>query len=103
MRVINNHNRQVNVYVVDSDDRLRLLGTVGRFGFKELQIPDGLTRGIGTVQLKVYPDLLEPGLTVTAFETAGIKSRPLSARSDQVIELWLEPDLTLSQVGVASS
>ena len=103
VRVMNNHGRNVSVYVVDSDDRRHLLGRVGRSSIKELQIPSGLVREIGTVQLKVYPVLPAPGLGVSGFEPAGIKTRELSVRSDQVIELYLEADLTRSLVGISPS
>ena len=103
VRVFNNYGRHVRVYAVDSDNRRHLLGGVGNTKVKDLQIPEGLVRGIGTVQLKVYPLLAAPGLGVTAFEPAGIKTRELSVRSDQVIQLYLEPDLTRSAVGIASS
>ena len=109
--VLNNHDRLVRVYVVDSDNRLHLLGRVGRSRFKSLQIPAGLVRGTGTVQLKVYPGVLPNyrsslslGLfAVNQFEPAGIKTRVLSVQSDQVIVLHLEPNLACSKVGIVSS
>ena len=112
VRVMNNHNRRVRVYVVDSHNRLHLLGRVGRSKFKNLQIPAGLARGTGTVQLKVYPVLWAESMLSElqplhrpnrAFESAGVKTRVLSVQSDQVIELHLEPDLTSSRVGIVSS
>ena len=110
VRVLNNHRRQVKVYVVDSNNRLRLLGRVGHSKFKNLQIPAGLARGTGTVQLKVYPVLpivrssLGLGLFGgSAFDPAGVKTRVLSVRSDQVIVLHLEPNLTRSKVAIVSS
>ncbi len=110
--VMNNHDRQVSVYVVDSHNHRHLLGTVGRSRFKNLQIPAGLTRGTGTVQLKVYPVLwVESMLSELQplhrpnreFESAGVKTRVLSVQSDQVIVLYLEPDLSRSKVGIVSS
>ncbi len=103
VHVMNNYGRQVSVYVVDSHNHSHLLGRVGRSQFKNLPIPAGLARGTGTVQLKVYPLLLQPGLGVSAFEPAGIKTRVLSVQSDQAIVLYLEPDLTRSTVGILSS
>jgi hypothetical protein len=103
VNVMNNYDRQVSVYVVDSQNRRHLLGKVGHSRFKELQIPAGLTRRTGTVQLKVYPVLLQPGIGVSAFESAGVKTRVLSVQSDQVIVLYLEQDLTRSRVGMVSS
>ncbi len=108
--VLNNHDRLVRVYVVDSDNRLHLLGRVGRSKFKNLQIPAGLARGTGTVQLKVYPVLpivrssLGLGLFGgSAFDPAGVKTGVLSVQSDQVIVLHLEPNLACSKVGIVSS
>ncbi len=109
--VLNNHDRLVRVYVVDSDNRLHLLGRVGGSQFKYLQIPAGLVRGTGTVQLKIYPGVmpnyrssLSLGLfAVNQFEPAGIKTRVLSVQSDQVIVLHLEPNLACSKVGIVSS
>ena len=110
VRVMNNHRRQVRVYVVDSNNRLHLLGRVDRSEFKNLQIPAGLARGTGTVQLKVFPVLpivrssLGLGLFGgKAFDPAGVKTRVISVQSDQVIKLYLEPDLTRSKVGIVSS
>ena len=103
VNVMNNYDRQVSVYVVDSQNRRHLLGKVGHSRFKDLQIPAGLTRGTGTVQLKVYPVQLQPGIGVSVFESAGVKTRVLSVQSDQVIVLYLEQDLTRSRVGMVSS
>ena len=107
---MNDHRRQVRVYVVDSNNRLHLLGRVDRSEFRNLQIPAGLARGTGTVQLKVFPVLpivrssLGLGLFGgKAFDPAGVKTRVISVQSDQVIELHLEPDLTRSKVGIVSS
>ena len=94
VRVVNNHRHQVRVYVLDSNNRLRWLGRVGRSKVKDLQIPSGLVRG--TVQLKVYPVVPYDGLSMSAYEPARIKTKVLSVRSDQVIEFYLEPDLRRS-------
>ncbi len=102
--VMNNHGRAVRVYVVDSDNRRHLLGRVSPSKVKDLQIPKGVVRRTGTVQLKVYPVQGMLGLGETSFEPAGIKTREFfSVRSDQVIELYLEPDLTRSMAGIVSS
>ena len=85
--------------MVDSNGRLQWLGRVGRSKVKDLQIPSDLARG--TVQLKVYP--VVQGLSMNAYEQAGIKTRVLSVQSDQVILFYLEPDLTRSGVGIVSS
>ena len=103
VHVMNNHHRQVSVYVVDSHNRLRLLGRVGNSKFKNLPIRAGLARGNGTVQLKIYPVLPVFGLGMSVFEPAGIQTRVLSVQSDQVIKLSLEPDLKRSRVGIVSS
>ena len=110
VRVMNDHRRQVRVYVVDSNNRLHLLGRVDRSEFRNLQIPAGLARGTDTVQLKVFPVLpivrssLGLGLFGgQAFDPAGVKTIVISVQSDQVIELHLEPDLTRSKVGIVSS
>ena len=112
VRVMNNNHHAVRVYVVDSDNRRHLLGRVGRSQFKNLEIPAGLVRGTGTVQLKVYPVLWAASVLSElqplhrrngAFQSTGIKTRVLSVQSDQVIVLYLEPDLTRSRVGIVSS
>ncbi len=103
VRVMNNHGRDVMVYVVDSDHHRHLLGRVGRSELKDLQIPSRLVRGTRTVQLKVYPVQPMLGLSETSFETAGIKTREFfSVQSDQVIALYLEADLTRSRAGFVS-
>ena len=114
VRVMNNHGRWVRVYlitpntqlhgfVVDSDHHRHLLGSVGPSKLKDLQIPSGLVRGIGTVQLKVYPVLTRPSLGYTSFKPAGIKTRWFSIQSDQVIEFHLERTLARSLAGIVSS
>ncbi len=106
VRVMNNHGRAVRVYVVDFKNHRHLLGTVGRSELKDLQIPSRLVWGTRTVQLKVYPVLPRPALgetTAFSFKPFGIKTRVYSIRSDQVIGLYLEADLTRSRAGIVSS
>ena len=103
VRVTNNHGRHVRVYVVDADHRRHLLGSVGPSKLKALQIPTGLLRGTGKVQLKVYPVLPPLRLGVSSFEPAGIKTREFSIQSGQVIELYLKADLTRSLFGIRPS
>ncbi len=103
VRVTNNFYANVRVYVVDSDNRRHLLGGVSNTKVKDLQIPEGLVRGIGTIQLKVYPILPAPGLGVIAFEPVGIQTKELSVQSDQVIQLYLDRVLTRSVVGIVPS
>ncbi len=105
VRVMNNHGREVKVYVVDYKNHRHLLGRVGPSELKDLQIPSGLVWGTRRVQLEVYPVQVQPipGLSQPWFEPAGIKTRELSVRSDQVIELYLEADLTRSRAGIVSS
>ena len=103
VRVTNNNYGHVRVYVVDSDNRRHLLGSVSPSRVKDLQIPAGLVRGNGTVQLRVYPVLLAPRLREIAREPAGVQTKELSVQSDQVIQLYLERDLTNSRVGIVPS
>ncbi len=107
VRVMNNHGRAVRVYVVDFKNHRHLLGTVGRSELKDLETPSRLIWGTRTVQLKVYPILPRLGLGQTtsfSFEPAGMKTREfLSVQADQVIELYLEADLTRSLAGIVSS
>ena len=104
VRVTNNHGREVKVYVVDSNHHRHLLGKVGPSELKDLQIPSRLVWGTRTIQLKVYPVQPMLGLGETSFEPAGIKTREFfSIESFGVIELYLEPDLTRSRAGIASS
>ena len=103
VRVTNNHGREVRVYVVDSNHHRHLLGKVGRYELKDLQIPSRLVWGTRTIQLKVYPVQPMLGLGEPSFEPAGIKTREFfSVQSDQVIVLYLEPDLTRSRAGIVS-
>ncbi len=103
VRVMNNHGREVRVYVVDYKNHRHLLGRVRPSEVKDLQIPSRLVRGTRTIQLKVYPVTPLPGLGQTSFEPAGIKTREFfSLRSDQVIRLYLETDLTRSMAGIVS-
>ena len=103
VRVTNNHGRAVLVYVVDYKNHRHLLGKVGRYELKDLQIPSRLVWGTRTIQLKVYPVQPMLGLGEPSFEPAGIKTREFfSVRSEQVIALYLEADLTRSRAGIVS-
>ncbi len=103
IRVMNNHGRDVMVYVVDYKNHRHLLGRVGRSELKDLQIPSRLVWGTRTVQLKVYPVQPMPSLSKTSAEPAGIKTREFfSIQSFGVIELYLEADLTRSRAGIVS-
>ncbi len=102
VRVTNNHGRRVVVYLVDSHHRRHLLGRVGPSKSKDLQIPTDLVRDTGTVELKIYPVMPQHGPGVSAFEPAGVKTRELSLESDQVIELYLMPELARSMFGIAA-
>ena len=107
VRVTNNHGREVRVYVVDSNHHRHLLGKVGRYELKDLQIPSRLVWGTRRVQLEVHPVQFHvqpiPGLGGPWFEPAGIKTREFfSIPSFGVIELYLEADLTRSRAGMAS-
>ena len=105
VRVMNNHGREVKVYVVDYKNHRHLLGRVRPSELKDLQIPSGLVWGTRRVQLEVYPVQVQPipGLSQPWFESAGIKTRGFSIQSDQVIVLNLEADLTRSRAGIVSS
>ncbi len=104
VRVMNNYVRHdVRVYVVDSDNRRHLLGRVGPTSNKELQIPAAFVREAGTVQLEVYPVLPAIRRGWSAFEAVGITTKDLSVQSDQVIYLYLKPDLRTSVVDIVSS
>lgn len=102
VRVTNNHGRRVAVYLVNSDHRRHLLGRVGASRSKDLQIPTDLVQESGTIQLKIYPVMPQHGPGVSAFEPAGVKTRELSLESDQVIELYLMPELARSMFGIAA-
>ncbi len=103
VRVMNNHRRWVRVYLVDSDQHRHWLGMVGPSKSKDLHIPSGLVWGTHTVQIKVYPVLPRHHLSQTWLEPDGIKTRGLSIRSDQVIELRLEATLARSGARIVSS
>ena len=103
VRVTNNYGGHVRVYLVDSDNRRHLLGAVSHSRVETLQIPAGLVRGIGTIQLKVYPITAPPGIGVSGFEPAGIKTREFSVQSDQLIQIYLEPELAKSVIYIVSS
>ncbi len=103
VRVTNNNYGHVRVYVVDSENRRHLLGMVSPSRVKDLQIPAGLVRENGTVQLRVYPVLLvQPPVRRRLQGRPGIETKDLSVQSDQVIQLYLERDLTNSVVGIVS-
>ena len=99
VRILNNHPDHAYVYVVDSD-RLYLLGIVGHGQLKAFEIPAAWVDGSGTVQLKVYPRALEGGIGRSAFEQSGIKTQAIELRSDQVMELLLEPALVKSDLNI---
>ena len=107
--IMNNHGYQVVVYLVDSSDRRHLLGTVDDEEFKSLTVPAHLSSGTEAVRIKIYPVLPRPGLDLGLGlfgeneNAVAVKTAPFALRPDHVIQLFLEPNLTRSRIGIASS
>ena len=96
VRVVNNYQSPVRVYVQEASGRMHLLGRVARGQFKVLEVPSEMAAK-GTVRLKVYPN--EPIGSLVG-NTNGIKTRELTLRDGDAVTMWLETDLTQSMIEV---
>ena len=96
VRVVNNYQSPVLVYVQDANGRLHLLGRVARGKFKVLEVSSEIA-DMGDLRLKVYPN--EPVGSLIG-NTNGIKTRELSLQDGDAVVMWLETDLTQSMIEV---
>jgi hypothetical protein len=97
LRVVNNNASMVRVYVVDASGKLHQLGRVSRSDFKILEIPGALIAK-GDVQIKVFPD--EPVWSLQG-GADGIRTRSLSLKLGDAVNLFLETNLDQSVVEIA--
>ena len=96
VRVVNNFQSPVRVYVQDANGRLHLLGRVARGKFKVLEVSSEIAE-MGKLRLKIYPN--EPVWSLFA-SSIGIKTRELHLQDGDAITVWLETDLTQSMIEV---
>lgn len=96
VRVVNNYQSPVRVYVQDANGRMHLIGRVARGKFKVLEVSAEIAQK-GDVRLKVYPS--EPVWSLIG-NTNGIKTKELSLQPGDAVTMWLETDLTQSMIEV---
>lgn len=96
VRVINNHGSAVRVYVEDAFGRMRSLGWVNRSDAKVLTVPARMTQG-GAVQIKVFSD--EPVWSPRAVPD-GVRTMPLNLKQGDVVNFWVETNLTDSYLQI---
>ncbi len=96
IRVLNNYTSVVRVYVEDVFGRMTTLGRVDRSEFKVLTVPEGLTRR-GAVEIKIFPD--EPVWSPAAVPD-GIRTLPLNLKMGDVVNFWVETNLTDSHLEI---
>ena len=96
VRVVNNYQSPVRVYVQDVNGRMHLIGRVARGEFKVLEVSAEIA-DMDDVRLKVYPN--EPVWSLVG-NTTGIKTKELSLQEGDAVTMWLETDLTQSMIEV---
>ena len=96
VRVVNNYQSPVRVWVQDANGRMHLIGRVARGEFKVLEVSAEIA-DMGAVRLKVYPN--EPVWSLIG-NTNGIKTKELSLQEGEAVTMWLETDLTQSMIEV---
>ena len=96
IRVVNNYQSPVRVYVQDANGRLHLLGRVARGQFKVLEVSSEIAEK-GGFRLKIYPN--EPVWSLIG-NTNGIKTKEFNLQDGDSITMWLETDLRQSMIEV---
>ncbi len=96
VRVVNNYQSPVRVYVQDANGRMHLIGRVARGKFKVLEVSAEIA-DMGDVRLKVYPS--QPVWSLVG-NNNGIKTKVLSLQDGDAITMWLETDLSKSMIEV---
>ncbi len=85
------------MFVFDSEDRRVELGEVAAGDFREFRVDGGLITE-GAVQVKAYPVIPGGGLASRSEGDNGVKSSRLTLFEGDVVDFWLEPNLTQSMV-----
>lgn len=96
VRVVNNHTSAVRVYVQDAFGRMRSLGWVNRSDAKVLTVPASWTE-LGAVRIEVFPD--EPIWSPRAVPD-GVRTMPLNLKTGDVVNFWVETELTNSYLQI---
>jgi len=96
IRVVNNYQLPVMVYVQDAEGALHNLGRVARGQFKVLELSNEVA-AMGDLQLKVYPHAHIGSLVG---DEDGIRTKDLRIGEGQAVNLYLESDLTQSMIQI---
>ena len=96
VRVVNNHEGAVKVYAVGRDGRRIYLGSVNRAQFKAFRVPTEALDDDGAFQIQVFPRAAPAGLGSRSDDASGIQTHRVSLGSDEIVQLWLEPELDRS-------
>jgi len=100
IRVVNNHQDRVAVYVVGQDAQRYYIGTVNRTRAQEFELPSDLTGS--TFQVQVFPRANPAGLGAWASTDEGIQTRPVEIAGGEAIHVFVEPSLDRSSAEVAT-
>jgi len=96
IRVVNNHTSAVRVYVEDAFGRMHWLGWVNQSDAKVLSVPAKMTE-LGAVQINIFPD--EPIWSPRAAPD-GVRTMPLNLKAGDVVDFWVETQLTDSYLQI---
>lgn len=96
LRVVNNNAAVVRVFVQDARGGVHQLGRVAGSDFGILEIPGALVAQ-GDVTIRVYPS--EPTGSLLG-EQDGIRTKGMTLKLGDAVHLFLEPQLSRSQVEV---
>ena len=97
VRVINNYIAPVKVYVEDADGKVHELGRVRRSHAEVFEISSEIA-GLGAYRIKVFPN--EPAWAPVT-DDFGVRTRDLALADGEVLNFWVEPDLTKSKLEFA--
>jgi hypothetical protein len=99
IRVVNNHQSRVAVYIVQ-DAKRYYVGTVNRTRVQEFELPEEFTGG--SFQVQIFPRSNPAGLGAWSGTDKGIQTRPVEIAGGQAINLFVEPTLNQSSAQVAT-
>lgn len=102
VRVLNNYRSAVRIFVSDSEGTTRLLGRVPRSGLQTFDLPEDLVSEGASFEIMAYPVALPTGSETTDSGYPGVKTASITVGAGQVIDLWLEHDLSSSTAKVGA-
>ena len=102
VRVLNNYRSAVRIFVSDSEGTTRLLGRVPRSGLQTFDLPEDLVSEGASFEIMAYPVELPTGSETTDSGYPGVKTASITVGAGQVIDFWLEHDLSSSTARIGA-